>query len=348
MSVTNGPRLGTMISAATGDQFPVDFRKFLRQYHALVQCSIKSKTLTAPPGSPANGDAYIVGASATGAWATHDKAIAIWTTDNPATPSGLWEFYGPTKGFGAFNEFDSVVYFYDGTNWTAIGGGGGGSAKSFAQAQGRTSAIVADATNEISLVPAIGDLITVRGTSWTAGEAPQTSPLRGAGSSRKHASADTYCGWYGSAFYFAGLDKVNSLIRGWMSRITDCRFWFGLSDSGSLLTVSDTPSGNYAMFRFSTFASDGHIMCCTSDGSTQTAVSSGVSADLASHSYGLEFDDVTPAVKFYIDGNLVATITTTLPASGTPLGSVALGNWHTATANPLIGAEAFYVQTHGG
>jgi hypothetical protein len=116
-----------MISAATGDSFDADFRKFLRQFHALVQCSVKSKTLTAPPGSPANGDAYIVGASATGAWSGHDKAIAIWTTDNPITPSGLWEFYGPIKGFGAYSEADSSVFFYDGTAWTAVGGGGGGS-----------------------------------------------------------------------------------------------------------------------------------------------------------------------------------------------------------------------------
>ena len=120
MSVTNGPRLSIMISAGTGDGFDADFRKFLRAVHALLQCSVKSQTLTAPPGSPANGDAYIVGASATGAWATHDKAIAIWTTDNPATPSGLWEFYGPTKGFRAFNEFDSLLYVYDGTTWNLV------------------------------------------------------------------------------------------------------------------------------------------------------------------------------------------------------------------------------------
>lgn len=120
MSVSNGPRIPIMIAAADGDAFGTDFRKFLRAVHVLIQTSVKSKTLTAPPGSPANGDTYLVAASATGAWNGHDLAIANWTTDNPATPSGLWEFYGPTLGFHLFNEFDSVFYGYDGTAWVAL------------------------------------------------------------------------------------------------------------------------------------------------------------------------------------------------------------------------------------
>jgi hypothetical protein len=70
----------------------------LRGIDALFMCSVINRTTTAPPGSPANGDAYIVATGGTGAWATHDKSIAIWTTDNPVTPSGLWEFYAPTAG----------------------------------------------------------------------------------------------------------------------------------------------------------------------------------------------------------------------------------------------------------
>lgn len=120
MSVSNGPRLPIMISAATGDSFGVDFRKFLRAVHALLQCSVKSMALTAPPGSPANGDAYIIAASATGAWAGHDFAIVVWTTDDPVTPAGYWEFHGPTRGFQAYNEFDGLFYGYNGTAWAAL------------------------------------------------------------------------------------------------------------------------------------------------------------------------------------------------------------------------------------
>lgn len=126
MSVSNGPNLGRMINALTGDTFDVDFRSFLRMIDVLLQDAVISKTLTAPPGSPANGDRYIVGASATGAWSGHDKSIAVWTTDNPATPGGLWEFYAPKPGWMVVNIADSTIYTYVSSAWTAVVGGGGG------------------------------------------------------------------------------------------------------------------------------------------------------------------------------------------------------------------------------
>jgi hypothetical protein len=126
MSVTDGPNLGIMIDAADGDAFGTQFRAFLRAIDVLVQPSTLSKTLTAPPGSPANGARYIVGASATGAWSGKDKNIAVWTTDNPSALSGEWEFYAPVHGWLVVNQADDTVYFYNGSAWTAVGGGGGG------------------------------------------------------------------------------------------------------------------------------------------------------------------------------------------------------------------------------
>lgn len=126
MSVSNGPNLGVMINALTGDAFPVDFRKLLRAIDVLLQGATKSKTLSAPPGSPANGDRYIVAASPTGAWASHATHIAVWTTDNPASPSGVWEFYTPQPGWVVANIADSTLYVFLSGSWTAVGGGGGG------------------------------------------------------------------------------------------------------------------------------------------------------------------------------------------------------------------------------
>jgi hypothetical protein len=147
MSVSNGPNLGKMISALDGDAFPVDFRKLLRAIDVLLQGAVISKTLTAPPGSPANGDRYIVGASPTGAWSGQAKSIAVWTTDNPAMPSGLWEFYPPKSGWLVANIADSTVYVYLSSAWTALAGGGG-------------STTLAALTDVLLSSPANGDVLT--------------------------------------------------------------------------------------------------------------------------------------------------------------------------------------------
>lgn len=117
MSVSNGPNLGVMINALTGDNFDVDFRKFLRAFDVLVQLAVISKTLATPPGSPANGDRYIVAASPTGAWSGKATNVAVWTTDNPASPGGVWEFYVPKTGWAAYNVADSTVYHWNGSAW---------------------------------------------------------------------------------------------------------------------------------------------------------------------------------------------------------------------------------------
>jgi hypothetical protein len=124
MSVSLGPKLGLMINALTGDGHDVAFRALLRALDQLPLLAVKNRTTTAPPGSPANGDAYIVATGGTGAWSGHDKSIAVWTTDNPAAPSGEWEFYDPAAGWVAFSVADAGFYSYSGAAWTAFGGGG--------------------------------------------------------------------------------------------------------------------------------------------------------------------------------------------------------------------------------
>jgi hypothetical protein len=149
MSVTNGPRRGLMINALTGDNFDFNFRGFLRAIDALLMCSVINRTTSAPPGSPANGDAYIVQATGSGAWTGHDNAIAIWTTDNPAS-AGEWEFYAAAGGVLVYSVADTSMYFWNGTAWTAVGGGGGG---------GGSSTLAGD-TDVLITSPANLDLLT--------------------------------------------------------------------------------------------------------------------------------------------------------------------------------------------
>lgn len=47
--------------------------------------SVLTRSLNAPPGSPAIGDAYLIAAAATGAWAGHSNEVSVWTARG-------WEF----------------------------------------------------------------------------------------------------------------------------------------------------------------------------------------------------------------------------------------------------------------
>lgn len=69
-------RLALPLLAAAQAQKHVTHNEALVILDAVVQASALDKDLTSPPASPADGDAYIVAASATGAWSGHDDDIA--------------------------------------------------------------------------------------------------------------------------------------------------------------------------------------------------------------------------------------------------------------------------------
>jgi hypothetical protein len=175
MSVTFGPRRGLMINSLTGDNFDVSFRALCRAIDALLMCSVKNRTTSAPPGSPTNGDAYIVQATGSGAWVGHDNAIAIWTTDNPAI-AGEWEFYAAAGGLLVYSVADTALYFWNGTAWTALAGGGGG------------SSTLAGDTDVTITSPTAGQVLTYSGTKWVNDPASGAPPTAIAGVNNQTAS----------------------------------------------------------------------------------------------------------------------------------------------------------------
>lgn len=84
----------------------------------MVHPSVVDKDLSTPPGSPANGALYIVGASATGAWAGKEKHLAWWLSSISA-----WTFLAPAAGMSVrvLDELDGAgvpkSYCYTGTVW---------------------------------------------------------------------------------------------------------------------------------------------------------------------------------------------------------------------------------------
>ncbi|MCX8999128.1 DUF2793 domain-containing protein [Rhizobiaceae bacterium BDR2-2] len=88
----------------------VTHNEALRLLDGLVQLSVLDRDLTAPPGSPADGDRYIVASGATGAWTGWDLNVALWT-------DGTWLRLPPRTGWRAWVEDEGVLLVYDGSVW---------------------------------------------------------------------------------------------------------------------------------------------------------------------------------------------------------------------------------------
>ena len=95
---------------AAQSQKHITHNEALRILDGLVQLSVLDRDLTAPPGSPADGDRYIVASGATGEWAGWDLNVALWT-------DGAWLRLPPRTGWRAWVEDESLLLVYDGSSW---------------------------------------------------------------------------------------------------------------------------------------------------------------------------------------------------------------------------------------
>lgn len=108
------------VGGSTQDQVTVNENSVILS--ALVQSRVNDKDLTAPPGGETNGLSFIVGPSATGAWAGHDDDIAVWI--ELVAGSGFWTFHTPLQGWSTFIVDENKRYEYTGSAWQEWVGGG--------------------------------------------------------------------------------------------------------------------------------------------------------------------------------------------------------------------------------
>jgi hypothetical protein len=115
MSTT--PLLGITELEANQAQPEVIINEALRKLEAMSPLQAHDKDLTAPPGSPADGDRYIVPTGATGDWAGPNQfAIALLI-------NGTWHFLTPIAGWVCYVEDEDLYYqFTPGspTGWVAM------------------------------------------------------------------------------------------------------------------------------------------------------------------------------------------------------------------------------------
>lgn len=79
---------------------------------ALLQIGVESRAVTSPPGSPVDGQRWIVPSGASGAWSGETDHIAAWQ-------DGAWVFYTPQEGWIARIKDEGRSAAYTATGWHA-------------------------------------------------------------------------------------------------------------------------------------------------------------------------------------------------------------------------------------
>lgn len=85
---------------------------------ALLTTRVESMALSAPPGSPADGQMWVVKAPGTGAWAGHNNAFARYRA-----ASTSWQFYeAGAQAWLCLNKADGGLYHWGGSAWAQATG----------------------------------------------------------------------------------------------------------------------------------------------------------------------------------------------------------------------------------
>ena len=104
------PNLALPELVASQAQKEVTHNEALAIIDALLCGGVINRTQTSDPTSPANGDCYIVSATATGAFTGHENHIAHYY-------SGSWRFYTPKEGWNLRVKDEDIRVEWTGTAW---------------------------------------------------------------------------------------------------------------------------------------------------------------------------------------------------------------------------------------
>jgi hypothetical protein len=133
--MANSTHLTMPFIEAAQAQKHVTHNAALQLLDAVVMLSVLDRDLATPPGAPADGDRYLVAASATGAWSGKDGKIAAWQ-------DGAWRFHTLREGWCAWIADEDIAQMFDGASWT-------GAATQNAALLGINT--TADATNKLAV-----------------------------------------------------------------------------------------------------------------------------------------------------------------------------------------------------
>lgn len=102
----------TTIATGTNALVTTDMATAYRALDGLVMPNVKGYLTNTPPGSPSDGDCYIIGAAPTGAWAGQAGKVTRYSSAIAA-----WEFYAPKNGWMLQANSARETYRYTGSAW---------------------------------------------------------------------------------------------------------------------------------------------------------------------------------------------------------------------------------------
>jgi hypothetical protein len=115
MSTTATPRIGAPYLVEGQGSPEVTVNAGLFRLDMVVQAAVIDRDLTAPPGAPDEGHAYLVAAGATGAWSGHDDQISEWD-------GSAWQFVEPWLGFLIYVADEGALIVNGPGGWEGIAG----------------------------------------------------------------------------------------------------------------------------------------------------------------------------------------------------------------------------------
>jgi hypothetical protein len=126
--MTTSADLGISYIAGQQAQPEITHNTALNQIQ-ILQTGVISVALNTPPGSPAQGDTYILGASPTGAWTGRANCLAgyfgtAWVFVPGNDSSGTAIAMGARhEGLKVYSKADNALYVWNGTTWAAVTSG---------------------------------------------------------------------------------------------------------------------------------------------------------------------------------------------------------------------------------
>ncbi len=189
------------------------------------QNSVRDKDASAPPGSPAEGDRYLVAAPATGGWLGHSGEIAEYDGDS-------WNFTAPNEGLAVWVEDENTHYRHDGSAWAEWESGGAG---------------LLEELGDVSLsAPADGEVLKFNGTTWTNAEGGTGNGTANLQSIEQETHALAVGNWVrhnGTAYVKAQADSAgNSEVLGIVNEVEDADR-FSLASDGYVEGLSGLSPG---------------------------------------------------------------------------------------------------------